>query len=110
MTRRLIKADGTTIDMPSPMPLHAVRKLLGADAVDTVPLRHMGSPLHVLLVDDHGWEVDVIEHDGLTQLKPTRALKPINPRATDLYRANCYPGTQHQIAGDAYMCPDDDYE
>lgn len=108
--RRLIRADGTTLDFPQPLPYAKVRALIEADTTDTVVLRHLGHPLHVMTVDDRGWETETIEHGpGHIELRPVRALRPINVEATRLYLANCVPGTTHQIAGDVYVCPDNDY-
>jgi hypothetical protein len=110
MTRRLIRADGTTIDLPDPLPNHRLAALIGAAATDTVILRHMGHPLHVMVVDDLGYETELIDHgDGHFESRCVRARKPVNAEATQLYHLNCLPGTTHQIVGDVVIVPDEDF-
>ena len=84
--------------------------LIGATSTDTVCLRNMGEPLHVMIVDDHGYEVTPIQHTWGIELRPTRARKPLNEKATALYHLNCVPGTTHQIVGDVVVTPDEDYD
>lgn len=91
--RRLIKVDGTTQDFDTPQTLEQIRNLIGADTLDTVTLRHMGPPLQIMAVDDGG-------HG---------AHRPVNPEATKLYHRNCVPGVTHQIVGDVFISPDDDF-
>jgi hypothetical protein len=91
--RALIKADGTRRELTPPVSIQSIRVLIGADTLDTVNLRHLGYPMHVMLVDDLGHK------KGL----------PVNVEATKLYHANCYPGTKHQIRGDAVVVLDDDF-
>jgi hypothetical protein len=91
--RAILKADGTRQDLDSPQTMAAIKRLINASSLDTVSLRHMGQPLHVMVVDDHG-------HD--------RAL-PVNAEATRLYHLNCRPGTTHTIRGDVVVVPDADF-
>ena len=108
--RRLIKADGTVQDFEQPIPWADQGKLIGAATTDTVVLRHMGHPLHVMIVDDMGYETTTVHHaNGAIELQPVAALKPVNVEATRLYHENCLPGTTHQIVGDVLVVPDHDY-
>jgi hypothetical protein len=91
--RKIIRADGTNEDLPGPKPMTSLKALIGADTIDTVSLRHMGTPLHVMLVDDNGHGKKL----------------PVNAEATNLYHANCVPGTTHAILGDVAVVPDDDF-
>jgi hypothetical protein len=91
--RQLIKVDGTVTDLLEPVSVQQIAKLIGADTLDTVNLRHLGEPLQVMMVDDTGMI------DG----------KPVNPKATELYHQNCYPGVTHPICGDVVICPDKDF-
>lgn len=91
--RALIKADGTRRELVGPHAIGDVRAMICADTLDTVMLRHLGSPLQVMLVDDAAYS------KGL----------PVNAEATKLYHANCVPGTQHVIRGDVVVLPDDDF-
>lgn len=91
--RRLIRADGTETVLDHPANVREVCRLIGADALDTVNLRHLGAPAWVMLVDDAGMI------DG----------RPVNEKATALYHANCRPGTPHQIHGDVVVAPDSDF-
>jgi hypothetical protein len=91
--RKLIRTDGTTLDLPTGRSIKELSVMINADILDTVSLHHMGQPLHVMILDDLG-------HDkGL----------PVNPEATKLYWANCKPGTTHNILGDVIVVPDEDF-
>ena len=107
--RRLIRTDGTSASFERPISMRRVHELLRVDTLDVVVLRHMGYPLHVMLVDDNGWESEPVEHDGWTELRAIRPRGPINAEATRLYRDHCKPGTTHQIVGDVFICPDNDF-
>lgn len=107
--RRLIKTDGTTQDFDKPQTLEQIRALIGASTLDTVNLRHMGHPLHVMAVDDRGFESKAVVDGNVTTLVPTRARKPLNQEATRLYHKNCIPGVTHQIVGDVFISPDEDF-
>ena len=108
--RRLIRTDGTVIDFAEPVPIARLGELIGAAITDTVNLRHMGEPLHVMVVDDLGYDTQMDEHgDGRFENRCVRARKPVNPEATRLYHLNCLPGTTHQIVGDVMVVPDEDY-
>lgn len=110
--RRLIRTDGTEIDLPDPVPYARIGALIGAAVTDTVCLHHMGTtPLHVMVVDDLGYETEQIDHGGgVFESRCMRARKPVNEEATRLYHLNCQPGTTHQIVGDVLVVPDQDYE
>ena len=91
--RKLFRTDGTSLELPAARSINDHSKMIKADTLDTVCLRHMGQPLHVMLVDDNG-------HDkGL----------PVNAEETKLYLANCRPGTTHTIRGDVIVVPDSDF-
>lgn len=93
MTRRTIRTDGSEELLPNPIGIAEAQRLIGASTLDTVLLRHLGRPLQVMLVDDAGALTD----------------KPVNPRATELYHANCRPGTTWPIRGDVVIVFDEDY-
>jgi hypothetical protein len=108
--RKLIRTDGTEEELHGPVSMADIEQMIGAAGIDTVNLRHMGHPLHVMVVDDNGYETVHVDHgDGHHELKPVRARKPVNEKATNLYWANCKPGTTHQIVGDVVIVPDDDF-
>jgi hypothetical protein len=107
--RLLIRTDGSSEVLPANTSMDEVRRLIGADAIDTVALHHLGQPLHVMLVDDNGWETETVEIGNQIHLKPVRARKPVNKSATSLYWLNCQPGTTHQIVGDVVVLPDEDF-
>lgn len=109
MMRRLIRADGTSIDLPEPISMARAHALINATICDTVALHHLGQPLHVMLLDDLGYETKAITDGDSTLLVPMTARKPVNVEATRLYHLNCIPGTTHQIVGDVLVMPDDDY-
>lgn len=107
--RKLIRTDGTSVDLPVPLTTAQICALIGAKTLDTVSLHHLGSPLHVMVVDDAGYETETIEDEDVITIRPVRALKAENVEATKLYRANCRPGTTHVIVGDAVVVPDMDF-
>jgi hypothetical protein len=114
--RRVIRADGTVELLDAPVSFQQIGKLLATDTLDTVTLKHLGAPLMVMAVIDRGWHtVEVTEEVELngqkleqTTLRPIAPKFPINDLATDLYLANCRPGTTHRIAGDVVVAPDSD--
>jgi hypothetical protein len=91
--RKLIRADGSSMALPNSMKMAELLKLIGADTIDTVTLRHLGYPIQVMLVDDAGYAKG----------------RPVNREATNLYLANCRAGTTHVIRGDVVVVPDDDF-
>jgi hypothetical protein len=108
--RKIIRTDGTEQLLERPHTMTQLKRLIGCDTLDSVTLHHMGEPLHVMLLDDNGYETQKIDHrDGRFELRPVRARKPVNVAATALYHANCRPGTTHQIVGDVAIVPDDDF-
>lgn len=111
MMRRLIRTDGTHVDFTQPVPASDFDRLIGCAVSDSVVLWHMGeTPLHVMIVDDLGYETEQIDHGGgRFEMRCVRARKPVNVEATKLYLANCMPGHTHQIVGDVLVVPDQDY-
>ena len=109
LTRRLIRTDGTVQDFEHPLTHSQIAELIGATVTDTVTLRHMGEPLHVMVVDDLGYDTEAITDGNATLLVPMSAKKPVNAAATRLYHLNCVPGTTHQIVGDVFVVPDEDF-
>ncbi len=107
--RRIIRVDGTEELLPGPIGFSEISKAIGCTSTDTVNLRHLGYPLIVMVVDDQGYEVKPVTDGNTLNLVPVKALKPVNPKATALYLANCSPGTTHQIVGDVVIVPDDDF-
>lgn len=93
ITRKLIRVDGTEVPLVGPHALDDVRLMIGAETLCAVNLRHLGSPLQVMLVDDTGQICG----------------KPVNERATALYQQRCWPGTTATIHGDVVIVPDSDY-
>lgn len=93
ITRRLLRADGTSEDLPTPVGTRDIARMIGAETLSSVVLKHMGRPLHVMMIDDAG---------------VGKAL-PINREASKLYWLNCVPGTTHPIRGDAVIVPDEDF-
>lgn len=95
MIRKLIRTDGSALDLAPGKRLSTqeIHELIGADTLDTVQLRHLGHPPHVMFVDDAGYEKEL----------------PMNVEATRMYLANCRPGTMHKIRGDVVVAPDSDF-
>ena len=95
LRREVIRASGFVEPLPAECvgQIRRIAKLIGAESLDSVSLRHLGRPAMVMLVDDLGHQ----------------RLRPVNDGATDLYHANCVPGTTHLIRGDVVICPDGDF-
>jgi len=93
LTRKLIRVDGTETELVGPHAMDDIKQMIGATTLDTVWMRHMGVPLHVMIVDDQG------HFKGL----------PVNEKATELYHANCRAGVTHPICGDVVIVPDGDF-
>jgi hypothetical protein len=111
LMRKLIRADGTSEELAETPSMWQIHRLIGAETLDVVKLRHLGEPLHVMLVDDNGYETETVQQGpGHFLLRPVRRRKPVNLEATKLYHANCYPGVEEQIVGDVVVVPDGDFE
>jgi hypothetical protein len=82
----------------------AVRALLGCEFLDTVNL----GDGRVMLVDDEGWNTEVIQTAERIEVRPTTPRKPINDRATAIYRSVTLPN-HHRIAGDVAIVRDEDF-
>lgn len=110
MNVHLIKTDGTEQRVDAPFA--KIAELIGAHLLDSVNLQDG----RVMLVDDHGYDAEQVELPekrqtayGLATVferRPTRARKPVNAKATQLYHAICRPGTTHQIVGDVAIVVD----
>lgn len=107
--RKIIRTDGSEQDLPNPLPLAELKRLIGAESIDTVNLRHLGWPLQVMLVDDRGHVTVPVESATSLNLVSVGHRKPVNAKATALYLANCIPGTTHKIVGDVVIVPDEDF-
>ena len=87
--------------------LDKVKQAINARGLDFVRIGKADWSDLVMAVDDFGWETEGIDHgNGHLELKPVRALKPVNKKATKLYHAICVPGTTHQIVGDVAIMHD----
>ncbi len=93
LIRQLIRCSGATIDFTDPLTLTEIRTQLRARVLEGITLVHWGMPLHTMLLRD----------------EPGRNNDRVNVQATELYRANCKPGSKRQIRGDALIVPDQDF-
>jgi hypothetical protein len=93
LTRQLIRASGAITDFAGPLTLTEIHAQLRARVLEGITLVHWGMPLHTMLLSD----------------QPGRKSGRINAHATDLYRANCKPGSKRQIRGDVLVVPDQDF-
>lgn len=84
-----------------------IKRMIGAETTDSFRLKD-GTD-RVCILDDHGYETEGIESNGVLYLKPTKPLKPVNVAATELYHRICVPGTTHQIVGDVAIAHDEDF-
>lgn len=90
LVRKVIRADGAEEILTSPKSIAEIHALIDAKTLDSVLLRDR---VHVMLLNDIGYELDL----------------PPNEKATALYHERCRPGTTHQIRGDVVVVPDSDF-
>ena len=86
-TYKLIRCDGTETVHEGKVSISEIRRLISCDSLDHVTIDRRKQT--VMFVDDTGMI------DG----------KPVNAKATELYRAVCKPGTMHSIHGDVVIVP-----
>ena len=86
MNIHIIRVDGTEVDVDCPR-IRELAPLIGATMLDGFSLRDG----RYCYVDDTGMV------DG----------RPVNAKATALYRSICKPDTPHQIHGDVAIVADD---
>lgn len=89
---RIIRANGETEPIPYPPKVDYISEKLGSEVLDAVYLHHLGLPIQVMWVDDHGIDKQL----------------PINEAATGLYLANCKPGSKGKIYGDVAIVYEND--
>lgn len=106
--RRIIRADGKIEYIGSRLTNAEISRRIGATTTDTVNLHHMGQPLVVMIVDDHGYETKPVWKGNTLHLDTVKPLKPLNAIATALYAGSVEPGA-HWIVGDVFIVPDADF-
>ena len=109
MIIQIIRTDGTEqiFNVPKPAGYDKIRQEIGAQICDTVNLRDG----RVMFVDDEGYQTKTLNHGtGRFELRPVRAKKPVNEKATKIYWSVCKPGTTHKIVGDVAIANDSDFE
>jgi hypothetical protein len=104
----VIRTDGREEIVKGKPKVAAMHAMIGAESLDFVRIGKLVPSDLTMAVDDFGWETERIETPGKVELRPVRARKPINAKATALYLAVCRPGTTHQIAGDVAVFHDED--
>lgn len=93
-TRCSIRVDGRITPLTDRVTMDICEAVIRPrSCTDVVQLKHLGSPMMVMVVDDTG----MVDH------------RPVNPIATALYHANCVPGTVFPICGDVVIAPDEDF-
>lgn len=124
MIRFLVRAEPKPNEAPidvftEPKTLGEIARLIGADGIDTVNIRSevalylppmfdylapidVPAPPPVSIVVERG-AVMIVDDTGLVDGKPANAI------ATAIYRAQCVPGAGGVIAGDVFICPDEDF-
>jgi hypothetical protein len=91
-TRRLIRDDGTTLDLDGPKSMAEIRDLIGRQCEGTDHVM-LADRVHVMILDD---------------LAIPKEL-PVNVTATNLYLSRCAPGTRWVIRGNVVIVPDADF-
>lgn len=89
--RRLVRVDGSVEELPKPVTIEGVSRLIDAQTLDVIALHD--ALKHVLLVDDNGYA------KGL----------PVNTFATLLYRMQSGGKSIALVLGDCVLCPDEDF-
>jgi hypothetical protein len=93
-TYKIIRVNGEEELIEEKPSLSKIRAISGCDTLDTVILTYKrGEPEIIMPVDDIGM----------------LCRKPVNPKATELYRAVCKPGTPFSIHGDVAIVNDKDF-
>jgi hypothetical protein len=92
--RKLIRSDGSSMDLPAGKGADWLRNLIRADQVDAIALPTFIAPLHMMLTDLHGYNKRL----------------PLNLRATKMYLMHSTPGAQDRIRGDVVIVPAEDLE
>jgi hypothetical protein len=81
----VIRTDGTEEIVKGKPKILAMRSMIRAESLDFVRIGKLIPNDLTMAVDDLGWETETIDHgDGRIELKPVRARKPINAKATAL--------------------------
>jgi len=88
--RKLIRTDGTEVDLPNKVNMKEIHKMIGADTLDTFTLTDR---VHVVLVDDLGHQKRL----------------SVNQKATELYWKRTGGPVDHRIVGDVVIVPDEDF-
>ena len=108
-TYLIIRTDGREERVEKPPTLATIANEIGADTLDFVSVGRAARNDIIMAVDDFGWETEAVDHGGgRVELRPTKARKPVNEKATILYHAVCVSGTTHQIVGDVALWHDGD--
>lgn len=85
-----VNGDREFLSVPKRDPFYRIQQLISCAICDCVNLKDG----RVMIVDDTGMLDD----------------KPVNPKATEMYRKICRPGTVHAIHGDVVIATDADFE
>jgi hypothetical protein len=93
-TFKVIRTDGTEQLIQERPSIRRISALIGAVTCDTVTLTRRGFRAAIMMICDDTGMV---------------AGKPVNPKATELYHAVCYPGTIYAIHGDVAVAHDSDF-
>jgi hypothetical protein len=105
----IIRTDGSeeTRQIAHDALFEQIERLIGAALTDSVNLRDG----RIMIVDDSGYETEIHEvRPGIFEIRCTKALKPVNDKATALYWSVCKPGTTHKIVGDVAIINTDEWE
>jgi hypothetical protein len=90
-TYKIIHVDGSEEIIAKKPSMRALTQEIGAESIDPVTLDRRNQT--IMIVDDTGMI------DG----------KPVNSKATELYRNICKPGTVWAIHGDVALVNDEDF-
>jgi hypothetical protein len=104
----ILRVDGTeeVHEIDRARAVKEINRLIGADTFDAVNLRDG----RVMLVDDNGYDCEFVDHGNANfEMRPLRARRPVNEKATALYHGICRAGTTHQIVGDVAIAVDADF-
>jgi len=105
MQVQIIRTDGReeTLDLPLDKVFAEIERLINATALDTLSLRDG----RVMLVDDT--KITLIEQvSGVVSISGLK-LKPVNQKATALYRRERVAAERHRINGDVAIVRDADF-
>lgn len=102
----IIRTNGEEVTLDTDN-LQILKREINAKTVDFVRIGRLFQSDLCMIVNDQGYEYETVDRGNNTfENVPTKALLPVNLKATAYYHAICIPGTTYQIVGDVAIFHD----